>query len=625
MYNFLKLNKRKVVIIVVGLLLVGLSIWLWVGRVDAKIISEEATIKRVVYASEKSENAYLSLSFLTDSQKYLYANAMVDLNKDGNFAAYQINGKTQEEWVTKNMNTRTFANEGATFDFKLVDFNAETRQDFPVKIVLTAQELKSWDGKKIRNSAFQSMTIKSIEKDDISILYSPNPDRDGGLLSGFSNSIAYAQDEEIPDRPPVVDELSSDQEGTEATVIIDDADSQSVITKEKEKTVKTLGREFNVFHRDVPDISQGKNECAIMSTANSLLWLAKENKFTDKMPKSDGELISELKTDLKWDEGGVDTKKDYLDGKKAFTARHGILLETHMVNVMEYDINIVAKIAQELDKGQDVEISLAYWKKKADGSWEKTSGHMVTAVGATGNADGTQTLDIHDPLSPGPSKLDIYKVDGTKVIDYKYGANQVTYIRAAIAESPITPPAEPLIDSSTPTDSAITTTPPTTPTVATTTSPSTTSTPTTTPTATSSPTTTSDTSTPEEPTFSGLYESGTTESTSYLNLMATPTNLASQNFYGMQIDLGEQNPVMTNPDSVMSNVNLEGWNETDWVCSINGAIVRCCGSKPMLVNTKSIVTLYYPLPFNFNLPDPIIVYILDVKGVAKYRVVVRKQ
>src|SRR3990167_3222355 len=450
MIEFLKLNSRKVIIVIAGLLLVGLGIWFWLGRVDAKIIGKEATIKRVVFGDEKTENAYLSLPYTADSQKYLYANVMVDFNKDGKFASYQTGGKTQEEWVTQNMNTRVFKNEGVSFDFKLVDLDVETRQDFPIKVVLTKNQLKNWNGKEKRGSAYQTLTVKSIEKDDVSILYSPHPDRDGGLPSSFLNGIVFAQDEEIPNRPPVTDELSSGKEGTEAAIGL--TDPQPTETKTKEKTIETLGREFNVFHSGVPDITQGENECAIMSTANSLLWLAKENKFTEKMPKSQDELVSELKTDLKWDKDGVDTKQNYLTGKKAFTARHEISMETHMVNVMEYDVNIVAKIAQELKKGQDVEISLAYWNEKADGTWEKTGGHMVTAVGATGDSDGSQILDIHDPLSPGPSKLDRYKVKGTRVIDYKYGANQVTYIRAAIAESPtIPPPTVTPSDSSTPT------------------------------------------------------------------------------------------------------------------------------------------------------------------------------
>ena len=33
----------------------------------------------------------------------------------------KYSGKTQEEWVTQNMNTRVFKNEGVSFDFKLVD------------------------------------------------------------------------------------------------------------------------------------------------------------------------------------------------------------------------------------------------------------------------------------------------------------------------------------------------------------------------------------------------------------------------------------------------------------------------------------------------------------------------
>src|SRR3990167_1973927 len=156
------------------------------------------------------------------------------------------------------------------------------------------------------------------------------------------------------------------------------------------------------------------------------------------MPKTGAEIINELKTDLKWLENGVKGEEDYLTGKQAFISRHKLPLVTHLVGSKAFDLNIVAKIAQELRKGQDVEIQLVYFQVKADGSWQQTGAHMVTAVGARGARDGQQTIEIHDPLSPGPSKLDIYKVNGSNVKDYKYG--NLTYIKFAYAESPITPP-----------------------------------------------------------------------------------------------------------------------------------------------------------------------------------------
>lgn len=563
--NTIKKYRVVLVLILIGLIFFG---WLaWFYQVDTDIISKTAHLRRVIVGNEKTQQAYLSLDYNSDGQKYLYVNVLVDLNTDGEFVSYQNDGKTQAEWVIQNMNSRVLVNEGINLDFPLVDLTADTRQDFPVIIVLTDDKLESWHGEKIRNSAFQSLIVKSIEADDVSTLYSPHPDRDGGVSDDATDSVVVDSNEEIPNRPPVNDKSSNDQDGTEAVINIDATGSQPTKTKNKEKTIATLGKEFNVFHGDVPDILQGNNECAIMSTANSLLWLAKENKFTDKMPQTQADLVTELKTDLKWNNDGVDTKTDYLSGKKAFTDRHKIPLETHMVNVMEYDVNIVAKIAQELNKGQDVEVSLAYWQKKADGTWEKTGGHMVTAVGATGYADGTQTLDIHDPLSPGPSKLDIYKVNGTRVDDYKYGGNQVTYIRAAIAESPITPPPVVLEDKATPAENSnITITTPT---------------------------------PVKDFILSGNFHQTSSDDLITIDVTITPKNLGDKVFNGINIEHDAQNLVAPY-DSVL-NVNMGGDNASDWGCMCGGSTYSCSGTDTLQDNQDTFWSMSFPT--DINVPD----------------------
>lgn len=636
MINLLKLNNRKIKILLAGLLLVILGIFFWTGRVDAKIINKDVTIKRVVFGNEKTENGYLSLSFSKNDQKYQYVNIAIDFNKDGIIADYQVQNKTQKEWVVQNIDTKVFVSEGGNYDIKLSDFALDDQQDFPAQIILTKKSLSNWQGKKLRGSGYQSAKISSIELDDISSRFTPSTQISG--KTGFwdnSPTPVFAQDQVSANTPPVSDDLQKELEDLTKSEIQKRLNplNPNPTPTQSEPTVATLGKEFDVFNNDIPDIDQGKNECAPTSVANSLQWLAKKNSFTDKMPNGQGDLINELKGDLKW---GVDkgvNDEDFITGKKAFASRHNISIEVHRVAANDYDLNIVAKIAQELQKGQDVEIGLEFWKKQADGKWKIVGGHWVTAVGARGTRDG-QRIYIHDPASPGPSSLDSYKVDGTRIIDYRYQGDTIAYIQYAVAESPITPPTTTTADSSTPS----TTTPTST---ATTGATSTTTTPTNSGASASTTNNNSDSSStnttnnqtspstpvalPEEPVFSGEYETGTTEDTGYLNLMAMPTNMAGQNFYGMQVDLGAQSPTLASPNSVMSNVNLEGWNTTDWACEINGTIVRCHGNKPMIINKKSIVTLYYPLPFNLGLPNPIIVYILDANGNARYRVVVNQQ
>lgn len=562
------MNHRRVRVLLAGLLLVGLGLWFWLGQqVDATIIGKGATMTRVVFGSEKTENAYLSLPYTADSRKYLYVNVVIDLNQDGKFASYQQDGKTQNEWVVQNTYTKVLAQEGGNYDFRLTDLNVDRRNNFQSRIILTKETLKNWQGKKLRGSGYQTTEIPSLEVDDSSSRFTLHPE--GKTSAGFLGNLltpVFAQDEPIPNVPP----QDSEGDATKAG----EAAGQAGQGKAKEKTIETLSKEFDVFNGDVPDILQGKNECAPTSVANSLLWLAKKNNFSDKMPKTQGELINELKGDFQWgmEKGVLD--KDFIPGKEAFAKRHAIPIETHRVNAKDYDVNIVAKIAQELRKGQDVEIGIEYWGKQADGKWKVVGGHWMTAVGATGTRDG-QTIFVHDPLSPGPSLLDIYKVDGTRIIDYRYQGDTVAYIQYAVAESPVPPP--PTV---TPPDASSPATPPTTNT--------------------------------RGPTVEGTYETGTEGGYFYLNLMVTPTDVAGKEFSGMEIDLGAQNPALPATNNCSVNVNLAGWGASDWRSSKDGLVHRWFGSTVMQGGKKSIMTLYFNSPF--TPPTTINMKVLDTDG-----------
>jgi len=283
------MSNRKVITLIAGLLLAVLGIWFWLGQVDAKIISQDTIIRRVVIGSAKTENAYLSLAYTADSQKYLYVNVVIDLNQDGKFASYQRDGKTQKEWVIQNMDTKVFANEGGNYDFKLIDPDVDNRKNFATKIILTKGPLKNWQGKKIRGSGYQTTKTPSLEIEDVSTRFTLNPE--GKTSGGITENLvtpALAQSEQIPSLPPKDGESEATKTG--------EAQGQASQGKTKEKTIETLSKEFEVFNGDVPDITQGKDECAPTAIANSLLWLAKKNNFADKMPKTQGELINELKS-----------------------------------------------------------------------------------------------------------------------------------------------------------------------------------------------------------------------------------------------------------------------------------------------------------------------------------------
>lgn len=413
------LRGRTTIFLLLFSILVFISIVLWLNsnNVDKTLIGKDVKITRVLQNGEKTPGAYLSIPYTRDSTKYNYANVAIDFNKDGEFAAYKTNGTTQEEWVAQNMSARVFMKEGGSFSFQLFDYEADKRRDFPVVVVLTKRTLSNWNGKEIRSSAILVLQLTKIDTDEISERIELDPKGKG--ITGSSDLLAkvlYAQSE-LPDQP-----LVSDQ-------------SEKLAVGERAEAPR---KDFLIeFHNGVPDITQGKNECVPTSTANSLLWLREKYNWQDKIPDSEKELISELKKDLQWNiANGVYTDSDFLPGKVAFTKRHNLPLKTHKISEKAYDLNIVEKIYEELKKGQDVEIVFQYFQRKADGTYENKGGHMVTAVGVM-KVNNNQFLDIHDPASPGPEALDTYRVDGTRVVDYRYQGRYITFIHSAFAESPI--------------------------------------------------------------------------------------------------------------------------------------------------------------------------------------------
>ena len=198
----------------------------------------------------------------------------------------------------------------------------------------------------------------------------------------------------------------------------------------------------DVFRGDVPDINQGFNECVPTSVTNSLLWLADHYGFADKIPNS-GDIINELKKDLQWNQYGVDMV-NYLPGIKKFAEDHNLPLQSYQVG-QNYDANIVSKMAGELNKGNLVQMVMEYREYDNAGNPLRVGGHMVTVVGVSDTENG-QYLYINDPLSQIPG-VDVYKVEGNKVVSYRFQGNAQTFISAAVAAASTVPAVKP-IDSS---------------------------------------------------------------------------------------------------------------------------------------------------------------------------------
>lgn len=606
-------------------LLGGLVFWWWMGRVDMITIGPDVTLRQVIIDDQPATTAALIMAFTRDRNNYSFMNVAIDFNHDNQIAAYQVGDVIQEEWLVANAPARVRSEEGSSFSFRLADLSLASGKDWLAQVVLSRSQQLRWPEKLGRWMAWRQTQISHLERQDVRDRLELDPAGLGTTGVALAEEVMPAVDDNPPDRP----------EGDVDVVISDGSMGEAVgaSPKPKEKVIYTQSKEFDVFHDGVPDADQGKNECVPTSVANSLRWLAKTNNFTAKLPLSNKELLEELKDDFKWQEAsGVVVTDNFLGGKEAFVKRHNLPLETHQVGNM-FDSNFMAKIAVELQKGQDVELDLEYAKKNADGTYTRIGGHMVTAVGTTGRRDGTQYVDIHDPASPGPSKLDRYQVKGNRVVNYQYQGAYLTYIRYAIAESPIEPPATKLPDSASPASPQITVTENINPVVTSSASSSPTVTtssvvtpvssasasPSSSPSATQvassspSPTTTTASPTPTQttasptptptptqtnPVISGYYEPYTGNAdngyVNDINVKITPTDLAGQTINGVRIDLAGQG--LPSPYSSDHKINATAWfsqgGSQDWNCSM-GITVACQGTTALTINNKSIFAFFF--------------------------------
>ena len=395
-------TKFLIALFFIVVIAVGIVMSKNIQKSQGEVLGDEMDVVRVGMNGERTEFGFVKVHINgsqedpgTDATATLrLLNVALDLNNSGTFEEYDANGQPQSEWIIRDMPVRML-DEQNSFSFFFPDKTAE--DSIPsvgilMRAVITDENIMGateqvWDGEVPQDAESKDKMVQ-IDFEDVGNLQSPGPGKDGSF--GFLYSDGYA------------------------------SFAGSVYAQGAE--------EINVFHPGVPDIDQGVNECAPTSAANSLLWLAEKFDFQDKLP-SQAELIGELKDDMNWDNGI--SPNDFLPGKEAITARRGLPLVNHQLGNFN-GTGTFGQMADELKKDQDVEMRIQY--KDADGN--NTGGHWVTVVGLEQMANGTQIIDVHDPLSPGPAKLQRYRLDNTangiQLANYPYGR---AYVSFAIAES----------------------------------------------------------------------------------------------------------------------------------------------------------------------------------------------
>ncbi len=326
-----------------------------------------------------------------------YLNVAIDLNGDSTIDSYSImGGGTQNEWIIRNipisMTTEIFSEPTISvwFDFSdniPIPSTADyamiiTEQPVSITMPIQIEKLSTWD----RSTA------------DI-------VGADWGTLDTMGqNLIEFA-----PVTPPTI--------------------GAGPVMLENPGPGDSLG---------VPDIAQKLNECGPTSAANSLIWLAKKNKFTDKLPKKqDGSLdtnqvILDLMKAMTGSNarpfGGIQEnqlftgKEQYIQNKSLPLSVEGGKLDTNARGAKTYDFMV-----KQLTKGQDVELLIL---------WPGGGGHCVTVTGYA-IALGRAFVFVHDPDDKKTAKVVWeFAVDGTGRVTGDITAPRACKAAWAVAESP---------------------------------------------------------------------------------------------------------------------------------------------------------------------------------------------
>lgn len=393
-------SKKILFLLILFIIVAGIFVFLnrelKERELKVSIIGDDIDLVRVGMFGQKADFGFVKVPFLTESDTLKFLNVAVDLNNDQSFAIYEVNGQTQPEWLVQNMPVKFIDGENSFsffFPDKTVD-DAIPAEGLVLRAVLSRDliNVSDWDGSIPQETDSKDIRIKIIAFEDVGDLLSPAPGKIGNF--GFLYSDGY---------------INFIEPAFAATDTVD------------------------VFHPNVPDINQKKNECVPTSAANSLLWLAKKFEFEDKLPSQD-ELIGELKNDMNWQAGGI-VPEDFLKGKEKITERRKLPLINHEVGQLDGSTTF-DKIAEELKKEQDVEMVIQF--KDADG--KTIGGHCVTVVGVMRLPSGTEIIHIHDPGTPGPALMEAYRLDktdmGVRIVNYPYGR---AYVSFAVSESYVKP------------------------------------------------------------------------------------------------------------------------------------------------------------------------------------------
>lgn len=380
------------------------------------LVKDDLSLTRTFERGEERGSGFLYLPYARTDASARFVNVAVDLNGDGTFAAYDVDGGKQEEWLVRNF--AAFASTGAAVGFPVDLPDRSVGGALPAKaaVVFSAGPLQgdAWPATFPDGATVETPHLRSYALADRDALNDREP---GGRLERGRGATDAAPAEAAPGATGPATRMDGEPEN------------------------------YSVQHDDVPDQDQRSSECSPTGISDGFRWLAKKYGFEDRMPFDTASLINELKGDLQWD-NGVTPGQNTIDGKRAFIARHKLPLEAHLIGE-EFDRNIQYKMYQELQKGQAVEAGIAFITP--DGKWD--GAHLVGVAGVANFGGGDRFINLIDPDEPARTdggNSEVYRMSGNEVL--RYDGTDASRIRFAYAQSPVTDGTGSLVDPAGPKD-----------------------------------------------------------------------------------------------------------------------------------------------------------------------------
>ena len=332
---------KKIILVIVAIVLIGGATYFFIQSkpvTPQSLLGEDPKIYLYTLSGKSSGQLNATIPFVQASEEAYIIDIALDLNSDGQIA--------DSEWQIKD--SPTYLVQNLKNNFWLVDEEKKLAVADEVLLRINFKKFNSIDG----SASLEKMV--TVEAFEISEMF------------GF-------------DVPGGSEDLKRGIGLPQLVIPAASAEGEEVF------------RDANT-----PDLAQSRMECAAVSAANNLMSLAGENDKLENLPEFTGDLIEELKTDMKFNNGI--TLANMVAGKNAFTERHNLPISTELKFAPTKE-----DILNALNSGAAVELSFSFIRSS---SGRNNTGHVVTLVGASNN-----NIFVHD--SGTPEGMDTLRMFGT--------------------------------------------------------------------------------------------------------------------------------------------------------------------------------------------------------------------